>query len=153
VHKGATFEIYLPCAADAAEESPNAIAPSPASGTETVVLVEDERAVRNLSRLILERAGYRVFVAENREEAAAIFRQHGNVVDLLVTDVVMPASCGPLLYEELKAHQPSLRVLYMSGYTDPTVVQEGRLDPGVGFLQKPFTGDTFARKVREVLDR
>ena len=86
------------------------------AGTETVLLVEDEEAVRLLTRRILERAGYRVFDAANAEQAEALFEQHGSLFNLLVTDVIMPGASGPRLFERLARQRPDLKVLYVSGY-------------------------------------
>jgi len=124
-------------------------ASSTLAGSETVLLVEDEAAVRFLSRTILERAGYRVLEAEHPMAAETGFSKD---VALLVSDVIMPGSSGPALFQSLSARQPGLKVLYMSGYTDDMIARTGRLAPNAAFLQKPFTTDVFLRKVREVLD-
>ena len=121
--------------------------------TETVLVVEDEDAVRLLTRRILERAGYRVFDAPNPEQAELMFERNKDLFDLLVTDVVMPGSSGPRMFERLVQQRPDLKVLYVSGYTDDTIVHQGKLNPGIALLQKPFTADALKRRVREVLDR
>ena len=123
------------------------------AGTETVLLVEDEEAVRLLTRRILERAGYRVFDAANAEQAEALFERHGPLFNLLVTDVIMPGASGPRLFERLVRQRPDLKVLYVSGYTGDTIVHQGELAPGVEFLRKPFTADALNRRVRDILDR
>jgi CheY-like chemotaxis protein len=151
---GATFKVYLPRAEDAAGDGrpmgPTEAAPT---GSETVLLVEDEQAVRFLSRTLLERAGYRVLDASDPRQAAEVFHRQADRIDLLVTDVIMPGSNGPALFARLSAEQPSLKVLYMSGYPDDAIMQQGGLAADVVFLQKPFTADGLMCKVREALDR
>jgi len=150
---GATFKVYLPRASGHDEvDRRSADDDGVPAGTETVLVVEDDEAVRSLTREILERAGYRVFDAPNPEQAELVFKQHENLFELLVTDVMMPGSSGPSLFERLARQHPDLRVLYVSGYTDDTIVDQGQLDPGVDFLQKPFTAVGLGRRVREVLD-
>jgi PAS domain S-box-containing protein len=151
--KGATFKVYLPRASGDIEVEKSTVSEEMAVGTETVLIVEDEEAVRLLTRRILEEAGYRVFDAANPEQAEALFAQNRNLFNLLVTDVIMPGSSGPKLFERLAQLRPDLKVLYVSGYTDDTIVHQGQLDPGVALLQKPFTADALNRRIREVLDR
>ena len=152
--KGAAFKVYLPQAEGAAEAA-GTLAPKTlaSGGSEKVLVVEDEEAVRYLTRALLERSGYRVVDAANPHDAEAVFNEQTDSIDLLITDVVMPGSSGPALFKRLAERQPGLKVLYMSGYTDSTIIREGRLDTGGTFMQKPFTGDGLVRKVREVLDR
>jgi PAS domain S-box-containing protein len=151
---GTTFKIYLPVA-DTEQDVPSAAGDDEmsAAGTETVLVVEDEEAVRFLTRMILEKAGYRVFDAPNPKQAEALFAEDPTRVDLLVTDVIMPGSSGPKLFERLARVRSDLRVLYVSGFTDDTIVHQGQLDPGIAFLQKPFTAAELNRRVREVIDR
>jgi two-component system, cell cycle sensor histidine kinase and response regulator CckA len=146
--------VYLPRAEEAeiATERSHDRKP-PAGGSETVLLVEDEQALRRLTRLLLERAGYRVFDAADPAAAEAIFRERGASIELLLTDVVMPGSSGPSLFARLSAERPALRVLYISGYTDDAVAHHAGLSPQAAFLQKPFTTAALMSKVREVLDR
>jgi len=152
--KGATFKIYLPrVSGDGKVPDSVVVEEEMPAGTETVLVVEDEEAVRLLTRRILERAGYRVFDAANAEQAEALFERHGTVFNLLVTDVIMPGASGPRLFERLARQRPDLKVLYVSGYTGDTIVHQGELAPGVEFLRKPFTADALNRRVREVLDR
>jgi len=152
--QGATFKVYLPCTdRNDAVETLVVSDGATAAATETVLVVEDEDAVRLLTRRILERAGYRVFDAANPQDAEALFERHKDLFNLLVTDVVMPGSSGPQLFERLALQHPDLRVLYVSGYTDDTIVHQGKLNPGIALLQKPFTPDALNRRVREVLDR
>jgi CheY-like chemotaxis protein len=150
--KGATFKVYLPRAIGAVAVEKSTVREAMVVGTETALVVEDEEAVRLLMRRILEGAGYRVFDAANPERAAALFERNVSLFNLLVTDVVMPGSSGPKLFERLAQQRPGLKVLYVSGYTDDTIVHQGQLDPGVALLQKPFTAATLNRRVREVLD-
>jgi PAS domain S-box-containing protein len=151
--KGTSFKVYLPRAEEDAEvvkrPSPD---DKPSVGTETILIVEDEEAVRLLTRRILEDARYRVFDAPDPQHAEELFGRHPDTFNLLLTDVVMPGSSGPKLFERLVRRQSNLRVLYLSGYTDPTMVDGGHIDPGVQLLQKPFAANVLKRMVREVLD-
>jgi len=151
---GATFKVFLPRAeATSPGDMPVAQAEPAPTGSETLLLVEDEEAVRFLSRSLLERAGYRVLDAEGPRQAEDVFRQHADAIDLLVTDIAMPGSTGPSLFARLSAERPSLKVLYMSGYPDEGMVHQAGLPPKVEFLQKPFTAEALMFKVREALDR
>lgn len=151
---GTTFKIYLPVA-DAVEESAAARPddPLPLGAGEAVLVVEDEEAVRFLTCLILEKAGYQVVEAPHPAAAEALFAQAPRRFDILVTDVIMPGCTGPALFDRLRRVRSDLKVLYVSGYTDDEIVHRGQLDRGVEFLQKPFTGADLKRRVREVLDR
>ena len=150
--KGAAFKVYLPLAdPGVALEAVVETATAPATGSETVLLVEDDEAVRALMSTMLERAGYVVFVAATPVQAEAVFTEHIDAIDLLVADVIMPGGSGPALYERLSALRSELRVLFVSGYTDDTVVHQGQLTPNFDFLQKPFTAETFNRRIREAL--
>jgi two-component system cell cycle sensor histidine kinase/response regulator CckA len=150
---GSTFQIYLP-RAEEAEAAGLAEAPAVryARGSETILLVEDEEEVRELAREILEQMGYTLLTAGDPAESIRISRGGAGVIHLLVTDVVMPGMSGRQLADQLVSERPRLKVLYMSGYTDDAIVHHGVLDPGVAFVQKPFTPDSLSRKVREVLD-
>jgi PAS domain S-box-containing protein len=152
VGHGTTFKVYLPQAEGAAAAPRPAVADVPPVGSETVLLVEDEEAVRFLTRALLERAGYQVLECATPAEAEAQFDGRAQSVDLLLTDVIMPGSTGPALFERLAARRPALKVLYMSGYTDDTILRNGVSDRPAAFLEKPFTVDGLLRKVREVLD-
>ncbi|MDA2935428.1 response regulator, partial [Acidobacteria bacterium AH-259-D05] len=121
-------------------------------GSETVLVVEDERVVRDFVQRVLEGLGYKVFITPGAEEAEKVFAQHGSKIDLLLTDVIMPGPTGPALYTSLAAKRPSLKVLYISGYTDIAVLRNDILDQGESYLQKPFTPLALGRKIREVLD-
>ena len=117
-----------------------------------ILLVEDEPNVRRIARRILERNGYLVIVAQNAGDALLLVEQRAEPIHLLLTDVVMPGMSGVELARRLAARRPEMKVLYMSGYTDGTIVSQGLLERGVAFLQKPLTSELLARKVRSVLD-
>jgi len=108
--------------------------------------------VRFLTRRILEGAGYRVFDCASPQQAKELFEKDIDLVSILVTDVIMPGFSGPRLFETLASSRPTLRVLYLSGYTGDTILQQGELEPGFSFLQKPFTADGLKRRVRALLD-
>lgn len=147
---GATFKIYLPLAQGEPELPAHAEAPV-GRGNETILLVEDEEALRRLTRQILESYGYTVLEAENAPRALELANAHAGPLHLLLTDVVMPGMSGRQLATELSGVHPEARVLYVSGYTDNAIVHHGVLRDGVAFLQKPYTQSSLARKVREVL--
>jgi two-component system, cell cycle sensor histidine kinase and response regulator CckA len=150
---GSTFKIYLPRvdAEVSREEARETPVPLP-SGSETVLLVEDDRTVLMLASEMLRMNGYTVLQANDGREALDLVRRHGQPIHLLLTDVVMPEMSGRQLAQGVADIQPGIRVLYMSGYTDGVIAHHGVLDAGVAYLQKPFTADFLARKVREVLD-
>jgi PAS domain S-box-containing protein len=152
--RGTSFTVYLPAAAPGAEAPPVAASrEQPAGGTASVLIVEDEPPIRTLTRTILERAGYRVLDASTSADAEALFDREAGGIDLLVTDVSLPDGSGPALFTRLCEKRPSLRVLYMSGRADETLVDQAALQPGRGFLQKPFLAEGLVRKVRGALDR
>ena len=122
-------------------------------GSETILLVEDEEVVRKLAVRILKRQGYTVLEGSHGNEAIDVCKQHKGPVHLLLTDVVMPQMSGRELAERITSIRPGIKILYMSGYTDNTIAHHGILDKGMNFIQKPFTVDGLARKVREVLDK
>ena len=153
--QGTSFKIYLPqtreplAGTDRAQPRPR---PRVAATPRTVLLVEDEMGVRKLTGDFLISKGYTVLEAQDGDEAVEIFNQHLNEIDLLITDVVMPRMSGPELAKVLQSLRSSLKVLYMSGYTDNTVIHRGSLQPDTPFLQKPFSLDTLAGKVSEFLE-
>ena len=148
--QGTSFRVYLPRAERMTSACP-AVAETPCPcGTETVLLVEDEDAVRTLARRILERQGYTVLDARNGRDAVAIAAKGGRI-DLVLTDMVMPEMNGRALAEALALSRPLVPVLYMSGYTDDEIVRRGLVNTAGGLLQKPFTADSLARAVRSAL--
>ncbi len=149
---GTTFKVYLPRVDAELDSRPSVLPPPDLRGTETVLLVEDEPGVREVARRVLERAGYRVLVASSAPEALELGEAHASEIHLLVTDVVMPKLSGAELAACLVGQRPGLKVLYMSGYTDRSIVSSGVLDGSLPFIQKPFTSEQLARKVRTVLD-
>jgi signal transduction histidine kinase len=151
---GTTFKIYLPRAVDGALSEADVSAPLLAApgGTETILVVEDDAPLRALVRGVLAASGYTVLEARAGEEAVRLGEQYAGPIHLLLTDVVMPGLSGRELAERLAARHPGLRVLFMSGYTDQVVVEQGMLEARAPFLQKPFSPETLRRKLREVLD-
>jgi PAS domain S-box-containing protein len=151
---GTTFKIYLP----SADETIDLIKSSPTQaelpqGSETILLVEDEESVRTFAHKTLKGYGYIILEASNGEEALRLAQGHGRKINLLLTDVVMPQMSGKELADRIKILWPDIKVLFASGYTDNAIVHHGILESGIHFLQKPYTPEVLARKVREVLDR
>ena len=152
--RGTTFKVYLPVAEGAADEKiVQERFRADLTGSETILLAEDNAQVRQLSADILKRQGYHLLVAENGSEALDMLKSYQGEVDLLLTDVVMPDINGRELFARLKSQFPGLRVLYMSGYTNNVIAHKGVLDEGVHFIQKPFTVVGLANKVRNVLEQ
>ncbi len=152
VGAGTTFYVYLPRVEDSAETaSPAKSSPNEAGGCETVLLVEDEESVRELVRVTLASRGYKVLEAEDGECGLQIAESYQEHIHILITDVVMPGIGGRELAKKLLTLRPGISVLYLSGYTEDAVVAPGALGPGTGFLQKPFTLQNLAKKVREVI--
>ncbi len=147
---GTTFTIWLPAAEYV--PPPSSLIHKKAQGNETILLVEDEDAVRAIAQIGLENQGYKVVVAGGAHEALHKFEELRQSIDLLITDVVMPELGGRELVETLRAKRPSLRVLYISGYNDDMVLRHGLAEAMNNFLQKPFTPASLAQKVREILD-
>ncbi len=123
------------------------------SGSETILVVEDEEKVRKLAVRILQKQGYKVLEASHGNNALVLCKQHKRAIHLILTDVVMPGISGPDLTKRLAPLHPEMKVLYTSGYTDNAIVHHGILEEGINFIQKPFTVDELLRKVREVLDK
>ena len=152
--RGTTFKIYLPRieqeAASASRENLNE-RPAISRGSGTVLLVEDEKGVRELTREYLEASGYTVLEAEEGQTALELSSAHTGYIDLLLTDVVMPGMSGRELAERIVQMRPGIKTLYMSGYTDRAIVHHGILQTDTVLLQKPFSLATLASKVQEIL--
>jgi len=150
---GTTFKIYLPRVAGLPVTRSSGASLAPViGGNETVLVAEDEAAVRAVARHALERQGYRVLEAPSAEAALDLAHRHSGPIHVLLTDVVMPGMNGRDLARRLAELRPELRVIYMSGYTGEAITRHGMLEAGLTYVQKPFTPDTLARTVREVLD-
>jgi len=151
---GTTFKVYFPRLANVADEIEILVEHDPVAsqGTETLLLAEDDESIRALGARVLGSLGYNVLVARTGREALRIVAEYKGTIDLIATDVVMPEMNGSQLVEKVLEARPEIRVLFMSGYTDDEVMRRGVIDGQTAFLQKPFTPDMLARKVREVLD-
>jgi DNA-binding response OmpR family regulator len=151
--QGSTFKVYFPRVALPSEPAGPGAAPAPAAGgTETILLVEDEPAVRALVLRSLGRAGYTVLESEDGEQALEHIEKSGSRIALMLTDVVLPDIDGQELARRIEASLPGTPVIFMSGYTDNLINRNGVLDRGVVFVQKPFTPQTLLGKIRQVLD-
>jgi two-component system cell cycle sensor histidine kinase/response regulator CckA len=153
---GTTLKLYFPEVSAAAAfgtvgDHPATTKPDK-RGSETILLVEDEEAVRGLTSRILERQGYRVIAAEHGRAAMEIAAKEDGHIDLVLTDVVMPGMNGRGLVERLSGIRPTIKSLYMSGYTDDDIIRRGFIEPSKSFLQKPFTSEALLQTVRKVLD-
>ena len=153
--RGTTFKLYFPRVSEPVTEATDSAGiPVPAANKqETILLVEDEKAVRELTLKMLQQLGYSVLTAESADEALKISEAHPKEIALLVTDVVMPGKSGRQLADALVLVRPSIRVLFLSGYTENTVVHHGVLESGVEFLPKPFSREVLGKKLREILAR
>ena len=151
--RGTTFGIGFPRTTEGALAPEPTMSAGESKGSETVLVAEDDAAVRLLARLSLQRSGYQVLEAGNSQEALAIAQEYRSRIHLLLSDVIMPESAGAPLIDRLRSSRPDLRVLYMSGYNDDAIIHHGVLDEGIAFLPKPFTPHALAQKVREVLDQ
>ena len=149
---GSSFRILLPRADEPAEVAAVIPAAAPRVGDETILLVEDETVVRQLVAEILESSGYTVLQAGDGPSALELLRRHSGTLDLLLTDVVMPGMSGPEVAHAVTSMRPGTQVLYTSGYTDSAIGHHGVLEPGIAFLQKPFSANDLTRKVRMLLD-
>ncbi len=152
--QGTTFKIYMPRAEEKVKTEEKVQTPEKhLSGSETVLVVEDDDSLLNLAQKTLLQYGYRVLTAKNGEDALRIGKEYEGQIDLLLTDVVMPMMNGKETAKRLQPLFPQMKVIYMSGYTDDAIVHFGVLEPGINFLQKPFSPEPLAIKVREVLDK
>jgi signal transduction histidine kinase/CheY-like chemotaxis protein len=153
VGRGTTFKIYLPRAKRTSETSSiPVLTTAPTGGSETILLVEDDEAVRVLVRTILRRQGYNVLEAQNGGEAFLISEQFQGPIHVLLADVIMPRMSGRQIAERLSSLRTDMKVLYMSGYTDDAIVIHGVIESSMAFIQKPFSSETLLRKVRDVID-
>jgi len=152
--QGTTFKIYLPAVErETVQGKKEQTSADDLTGSETILIAEDDDALRNLAREILQQQGYRILEAENGIEALRISEEHGGQIHLMITDVVMPKMGGKEVADRLQPLYPQMKVIYMSGYTDNSIAHHGILAPGLNFLEKPFTPEGLARKVRKVLDK
>lgn len=149
---GTTFKVYLPASDAPADPAPEPAVRETRSGTETILVVEDETAVRDVARFMLQRRGYTVLAAADGDQAMRLANRHVGPIHLLLTDVVLPRANGRRVAERFLMTRPDAKVLYMSGYTEDSVVNQGVLDEGIRLLEKPFSESALALRVREVLD-
>jgi PAS domain S-box-containing protein len=151
--RGTSFKIYLPRLEEEMDEAPAPAPVGPApTGSETVLLVEDEPALRTLIHEVLRGAGYRMLQGATPDEALAVAAAHQGTIHLVLTDVILPSMSGREMADALRTLRPETRALFMSGYTDDAISHHGILEPGTHFMEKPFTSDALLRKVREILD-
>jgi len=151
--QGTTFKVYLPQVDEPLTEQKQEVVKEIPRGNETILVVEDEETVRKLAVRSLKSLGYRALDAPEGGMALLLCEEFKGRIHLILTDVVMPGMSGRKLAERLKQIHPEMRVLYMSGYTDNAIVHHGVLEPGINFMQKPFTLESLSRKVREALDK
>ena len=149
---GTTFKIFLPRIDELPEVGSEEIVPRMAAGTETILLVEDEEGVRGLIQEILESVGYVVLPCEGGDEALQAASEHPGTIDLLITDVILQTMSGPVIAKQIASQLPTIKVLFISGYTGDAITHNGILDPNADFLQKPFTAESLCGKVRSILD-
>jgi CheY-like chemotaxis protein len=150
--KGTTFRVWLPRADETivTEQAPETGVVT--GGTETILLVEDQPQLRHLTSHILQGYGYNVREVANGKEALSLFEQNGELIDLVLTDIVMPGITGIELGRQLRSTHPEIKILYMSGYTDDVVLRQGGGGPGNAYLEKPFTPEGLVRKIRQVME-
>ena len=152
--RGTRFTIYLPQHADHVDPVPDTTSPQTPieRGKETILLVEDEAANLEMYRRMLEALGYTVLAAATPEECIRLAREHAGSVELLLTDVIMPGMNGPDLAKVICSDAPETKCLFMSGYTDTAITHGGVLEPGIHLIQKPFSFEELAARIRKVLD-
>ncbi len=153
--KGTSFKVYFPLLLDKAETltHPDAAKPGPIGGNEIILVVEDEEMVRTLAVKLLQRRGYKVLAGSSGADAIAVAAQHDGPIDLLLTDVIMPHMNGRELAKKFAELRPGIKVLYTSGYSQDVIAHQGVLDEDLQFIEKPYSPDSLAARVREVLDR
>jgi CheY-like chemotaxis protein len=151
--EGTTFQIFLPQAeGESALKESHPLSHQLLQGSETILVVEDNDLVRDMTSEALKQYGYTVIEAPGGEQALKVIQEYGEKIDLLLTDVVMPGLNGRELADQILSLRPGIRVLYMSGYADNAIVQYGVLNPGLAFIEKPFSPETLAAKLRQVLN-
>jgi CheY-like chemotaxis protein len=150
---GTTFTVLLPATEEVIEPEEPMVEVETVRGNETILLVEDEQALCEVTRRILAGAGYKVLVASGGGEAIEIAERHSGQIDLLLSDVVMPKMAGTQVAEHLRGRRPATSVLLMSGFAQPILDAGGHLDPGVAFIEKPFSGPALLSKVAQILKR
>jgi len=150
---GTTFTVLLPASEQTPARSKRRVDPARLRGDETILLVEDEQALREVTRRILVGEGYQVIAAANGPEAIEAIRGHPGPIHLLLSDVVMPQMLGPQLADEILRERPSVRVLFMSGFAEPILDAGGHLDAGVLLIEKPFSGPALLTKIAQILER
>jgi CheY-like chemotaxis protein len=150
--RGTTFKVYLPRVDEAAPSTAEPPQRAVTSGAETVLLVEDEPALRDLIKFALTESGFTVLDVPSPADALALSRGHTGPLQLLLTDVIMPGMDGPALAKQVQKERPDIKVLFMSGYATNFIMHDGAVDAGTNFLEKPFHPRTLLSKVREVLD-
>jgi two-component system cell cycle sensor histidine kinase/response regulator CckA len=150
--KGTTFKIYFPRTGAQVSSQAVSAAPQSLTGSETILVTEDDRDLRELAAAILSQHGYHVLIAKDAAQAEAISDKHAGMIDLLLTDVVMPLVSGPILADTIIRQRPGIKVVYTSGYTDQAVLEHGLFPDPKAFLAKPYTPSDLARKVRQTLD-
>ena len=150
--EGSSFELYFPAVPDPVPAKPVTVAMPDVTGVETILIVEDEQNVRELLLRTLARYGYTLLTATDGRDALQVAESHSGVLHLVLTDVVMPRMGGPELVAALRRRRPAVRALFMSGYTDDSVVRHGLMEADVAFIQKPYTPIALARKIRDILD-
>ena len=151
--KGTTFKIYLPLAQKESKETVEVELSLPKRGSETILLAEDSADVREVIKITLECAGYKVVEAVDGEDAINRFVENKEKVDLVITDVIMPRKSGKEVYDEIKKIKPLIKVLFTSGYTADILTKKGIVGEGINFISKPIHPEVFFRKIREVLDK
>jgi CheY-like chemotaxis protein len=151
--RGTTFNLYLPLIKSTVKEEKETIFPTSKKGTETILLTEDDVLVRELIREVLTGAGYIVVDAKDGEDALRVFNENKKNIQLLILDVVMPKKNGKEVYEKIKATNPDIKAIFISGYDANIFYKKGILEEGFNFIQKPVLPDELLKKVREVLDK
>lgn len=152
---GTTFKIYLPRAEadNKRDNSPHSVALSALTGSETILVVEDEIQILNFEKILLERLGYKLLLANNPANALSIAEEYPDKIDLLITDVIMPGMNGKELQHKILVLRPHIKCIFVSGYATGIIERHGILPEEISFIEKPFTANVFATKIRNVLDQ